>query len=72
MSPSWLRLVSDNEQDRASAEKWWRETPDADKCMVWDVIQKLGEANPLMDLVSRFAQLGFAELCERMEAVTTE
>lgn len=59
-----LRLTADNEQDRAECRRWWREASAEDKLRVWDAIQREYD-DPVMEIVSRFAQLALAEVAER-------
>lgn len=59
------QIVSDNEQDRAAAERWWRESTNDAKMDVWAAIQMpYGEGSP-MEIMSRMAQLCFGELMEK-------
>lgn len=60
-----MRLVSDNEQDRTSCKEWWREATEAEKLSVWARIQQ-SYTDPIDEIVSRFAQLAFAEMAEEM------
>lgn len=59
------RLISDNDQDRADCERWWRESTEQEKLRVWALIQRPYD-DPAMECMSRFAQLAFAEMAERM------
>lgn len=61
---SRLRLVSDNEQDRAMAEKWWRESSKEDKLAVLGKITQHYD-DVAMELMSRFAQLAFSDMLEK-------
>jgi hypothetical protein len=61
MLPQWLRIIADNDQDRAECLAWFAQATVADKCQVWDTIQALG-GSPEREIVSRFAQLAFGEL----------
>ena len=60
-----MHLVSDNEQDRASCKEWWREATETEKLSVWARIQQ-SYTDPIDDIMSRFAQLAFAEMAEEM------
>lgn len=62
MNPS-LRIASDNEQDRAACRTWWAEATEADKLAVWGAIQE-PQADPVWEVVTRFAQLAFGEMME--------
>lgn len=64
MDRQLLRIVHDNEQDRANCEKWWGESSIEEKRAVWAAIQVVYE-NPIMEVMSRFAQLAFAEMYEK-------
>jgi hypothetical protein len=58
-----LKIIADNDQDRAAAIQWWRETPEAGKLAVWSDIQRQArQPDPVASVVGRFAQLAFAEL----------
>ena len=54
-------LRHQQEQDAAHALKWWRETSEPDKELVWSAIQSLG-GSPINEVVSRFAQLGMTQI----------
>jgi hypothetical protein len=56
-----LRLMADNDQDRAGCQQWWQEASNAEKLAVWNVIQT-DYTDPTMELMSRFAQLAFSEM----------
>jgi hypothetical protein len=58
------KIISDNEQDRAACEQWWRDSSTADKILVWLEIQK-PHKDTAKELVTRFAQLAFAEMVEK-------
>lgn len=55
------RITADNDQDREMCKQWWRETSAADKIRVWNLIQQ-NHADPVMEIMSRFAQLAFGEM----------
>lgn len=59
-----LRLVAENEQDRSCCRDWWREATPADRLQVWEAIQRDYD-DPVMEIVSRFAQLAFSEMAEQ-------
>ncbi len=60
-----LKLISENEQDRSHAEAWWKSATTAEKLAVWFHIQQ--EHDEVLDeLVSRFAQLAFSEMAEKL------
>lgn len=56
-----LMILSVHELDEAGAMAWMQESSDADKLAVWMTIQKKYD-DPLMELMSRFAQWGFTQL----------
>lgn len=56
-----LRLIAANDQDRANLREWWREATDEDKLAVWGCIQH-EFTDPVMEVMSRFAQLAFSEM----------
>jgi len=60
------RLISDNEQDRAECEQWFRETPDSVKIAFWMKVLQKHYDDPVMEVMSRFAALAFAEMWERL------
>lgn len=61
---NYLRIIAANEQDRAEFADWWRDSTAEDKATVWEAIQRRYD-DPVMEIVSRLAQLAFAELAER-------
>jgi hypothetical protein len=61
-----LKIAADNDQDRAEAETWWWQSSNADKVAVWEWIQREHD-DPVVEIVSRLAQLAFGELAERMD-----
>ena len=61
MHPDLLKLISDNEQDEANALTWWRESSEADKMHVLRAITREYD-DPVMEIMSRFAQLSFARM----------
>lgn len=63
-NPDFLRLIAYNEQDRAEGLQWWRESSTAEKMAVWEMIQR-PFSNPIMEIMSRLAQLAFTEMAER-------
>ena len=65
------RIVADNDRDRAECRAWFLEATEADLIAVWDAIQKLG-GDPVSEIVSRFAQLAFAEMLAELEARSKE
>ncbi len=64
MNDDLMRLVAANEQDRAECVAWWRNTPRADKLRVFQRIIA-DEADPVMEIMTRFAQLSFLEMVEK-------
>lgn len=58
------KLIHDNEQDRAACREWWAAASVEEKCRVWDAIQRTYD-DPVMEIVSRFAQLAFGEMVEQ-------
>ncbi len=64
MDRDLAQIVSDNEQDRVNMLKWWKENSLAVKMAVWKVIQ-IDNANPVEEIVTRFAQVAFAEMLEK-------
>jgi hypothetical protein len=62
----FLSLIRDNEQDRAEMRAWWKETSLENKLRVWERIQVVHE-DPIDEIISRFAQLAFAEATEKYE-----
>ena len=63
MKSPLARLISDNEQDRAECLAWWKSASDDDKLRVWEAIQRR-YADTAMEIMSRLAQLKFAEMVE--------
>lgn len=61
-----LRVISDNEQDRAECRRWWAEATTEDKLRVWHAIQQ-EYADPVLEIMSRFAQLAFAEMAVKAD-----
>lgn len=59
-----IRLQSDIDQDCAACDEWWRDATLEDKFKVWDAIQAKHN-DPVMEVVSRFAQLAFSEAAVR-------
>jgi hypothetical protein len=57
-------LGSYTDQDRCDADEWWRTATLADKLRVWDRIQAKYD-DPAMEIMSRFAQLAFAEMAQK-------
>ncbi len=66
MTSNLLKLMSDADQDRAALETWWRSHTDEDKLRVWMAIQA-EYPNPVMEIVSRFAQVAFTETTMRLD-----
>lgn len=60
-----LRIIGDNEQDRAMAEQWWKESSIEDTMRVWNQIQRK-YPDPVMEIMSRFAQIAFGEMFEKL------
>ncbi len=60
-----LRIISDNDQDLAQADEWWRTSSLEYKLAVWACIQRHYD-DPAMEVMSRLAQLAFGQLTERM------
>lgn len=59
------RITADNDQDQAECDAWMRETSDAGKLAVWLAIQREYK-DPVMEIISRFAQLAFAQSLGRV------
>lgn len=60
-----LKITSDNDQDQAECDEWMRESDDAERLAIWQAIQR-PYADPVMEILSRFAQLAFAQSVERV------
>lgn len=54
-------LKRQNAEDRAAAVKWMAEATTEDKLRVWMTIQRPYD-DPVMEIMSRFAQLAFGEI----------
>lgn len=63
---TFLKLVHDNEQDQANAKLWWIQTPMNEKMLLWDEIQAMPDEG-YAGVISRLAQLKFAELAEELQ-----
>lgn len=66
-----LKLIHLNEQDMAEACRWYRETPEAVKCHIWECIQEMmnsdgSEEEQVLRLIGKFAELGMALVAERV------
>lgn len=68
--PLFCRIVSDNDQDLAACEQWWREASDNAKMQVLHCITRKYD-DPAMEVMSRFAQLAFGQMAEREAAKRT-
>ena len=66
----FARIIADNDQDVAHLLDWWRESSTADKLVVLAAIQRLYD-DPVMEIVSRFAQLAFAQTAVRANVEET-
>ena len=58
------KIVSDNEQDRAAFEQWWREATVEDKDRVWKAIVR-PRSDPVEEIITRMAQLLMGERIEK-------
>lgn len=58
------KIISDNEQDRAEADAWWRDSSIELKLRVWLRIQKHHD-DTVDEVITRLAQLAFGELAEK-------
>jgi len=54
------RIESDQDQDQAMCDQWFREATTADLMAVWLRISKPYQ-DPVNEIMSRFAQLAFSE-----------
>ncbi len=63
---AWARIAAENDQDRAACREWWGDASLEAKRLVWEEIQK-EQATPEAEIMSRFAQLAFAEMAAEME-----
>lgn len=62
----WLRVLSENEQDRAACDAWFRDTSDDVRVALWLAIQRMcDDENHVSQVIGRFAQLAFGEAAER-------
>lgn len=68
--PLDFKVISDNEQDRAECDHWWTTATIEEKVILWETIQKDFTGDPAMEVMSRFAQLAFADMVERHELAT--
>lgn len=57
----FARILADNDQDLEHARKWFREATNADLIRVWKAIQQKYD-DPALEVMSRLAQLKFAEM----------
>ena len=57
------RIGADNDQDRMEMREWWASATVHEKLRVWGCIQRKHD-NPTTEIMSRFAQLAFAEMAE--------
>lgn len=60
-------LTSQHDQDIENAKAWWREHDDAAKAKVFAAISH-EYTTPIAEVISRFAQIGFTEICLRCKA----
>jgi hypothetical protein len=65
---AFLKIIQDNEQDRAELRSWWGDTSYDAKMRVLERIQAQHD-DPVDEIVSRLAQLAFAEAFEQYEDV---
>lgn len=65
MNRIFQQLISDNEQDRAEGEQWWRESSLDSKLAVLRCITREYD-DPAMEVMSRFAQLSFCRFIEEL------
>lgn len=60
-----IRLIADNEQDKAACVEWWRESCPEVKAHIWNILQgNCWDVEPEMQVIQRMAQLKFAEMAE--------
>ena len=64
MNPLFAAMVSDNEQDRAQCLEWWQSATPGAKLAVLKRITAAYD-DPALEVMSRFAQLAFAEMIEK-------
>lgn len=57
----YLAISATQDQDLEDAKRWWAETSEANKIRVWTKIQAAYD-DPLMEIMSRFAQVGFTQV----------
>ena len=74
MKPDWrnlARLEMEQDQDIAGAVEWWNNTSDADKIRLWMRIQR-PEQNPLIECLTRMAQIGMTAVAIAAEKARTK
>ena len=59
-----VSLRADQDQDIEAAKEWWRTSDVPAKMRVWNAIQKHYD-DPAMEVMSRFAQLGYTLIALR-------
>lgn len=65
------RIATDNAADRWAMETWWRTSTNTDRFRVWCAIQRNYPDDPVMEIISRFAQVAFGECVEKLGLDTT-
>lgn len=60
------RIDTDNDHDRAECDEWMRNSDEMEKALVLQAIMHDYD-DPVMEIMSRFAQLAFAEAMVRLE-----
>lgn len=61
-----IKVQAEHDQDLMEADRWWRKTSEEVKLQILELIAGEYE-DPLMELMSRFAQLGFTMMALRNE-----
>lgn len=64
MERDLIKLIADNDQDRAACDKWMSQASPADVAAVWNMSQQ-DYKSPVMELLSRFASLAIGEAMAR-------
>lgn len=71
MQQMMASIGADNDQDQAECDAWMRESSDREKMCVWMAIQRQYK-DPVMELISRFAQLAFGQSLIRVRGDQSE
>lgn len=64
-----LQIDADTVRDIAAMEMWWKSSSNEDRLRVWKAIQQKFD-DPVMEIVSRFAQVAFSECVGRLGLAT--